>query len=112
VDLLTQTALSPNSTTAQPVTSIANLDTALTTVAQMLDRVLAYVRQVLAGEVEGDKALGRYLMDTLGVAAIGEKGGEDKAFNASLQDTLMISYLANLVRSQAEVSSRLALVTS
>lgn len=28
------------------------------------------------------------------------------------QDTLMISYLANLVRAQAEVSSRLALVTS
>ncbi|KAJ7752778.1 JAB1/Mov34/MPN/PAD-1 ubiquitin protease-domain-containing protein [Mycena maculata] len=112
LDLLTQTALSPNSTTAQPVTSIANLDTALNTVMQMLERVLAYVRQVLAGEVEGDKALGRYLMDTLGVAAIGEKGGEDMAFNASLQDTLMISYLANLVRSQAEVSSRLALVTS
>ncbi|KAJ6628956.1 JAB1/Mov34/MPN/PAD-1 ubiquitin protease-domain-containing protein [Mycena sp. CBHHK59/15] len=112
LDLLTQTALSPNSTTPQPVASLANLDTALTTVSQMLDRVLAYVRQVLAGEVEGDKALGRYLMDTLGVGAIGEKGGEDKAFNTSLQDTLMISYLANLVRSQAEVSSRLALVTS
>ncbi|KAJ6539652.1 hypothetical protein B0H19DRAFT_368355 [Mycena capillaripes] len=129
VDLLTQTALSPNSTTAQPVTSIANLDATLTNVSQMLDRVLAYVRQVLAGEVQGDKALGRYLMDTLGVAAVGEKAGEDKAFNASLQvrcalvyplpelmcalqDTLMISYLANLVRAQAEVSARLALVTS
>ncbi|KAK7061996.1 eukaryotic translation initiation factor 3 subunit F [Favolaschia claudopus] len=112
LDLLTQTALSPNSTTPQPVTSIENLESALTTVSQMLDRVLAYVRQVLAGEVPGDKALGRYLMDTLGVAAIGEKGGEDKAFNASLQDTLMISYLANLVRAQAEVSARLALVTS
>ncbi|KAF7352518.1 Eukaryotic translation initiation factor 3 subunit F [Mycena venus] len=112
LDLLTQTALSPNSTTAQPVTSIANLDATLNTVSQMIDRVLTYVRQVLAGEVEGDKALGRYLMDTLGVAAIGEKGAEDKAFNASLQDTLMISYLANLVRAQAEVSARLALVTS
>ncbi|KAJ7791674.1 JAB1/Mov34/MPN/PAD-1 ubiquitin protease-domain-containing protein [Mycena olivaceomarginata] len=112
LDLLTQTAQSPNSTTAQPITSIANLDATLNTVSQMLDRVLGYVRQVLAGEIEGDKALGRYLMDTLGVAAIGEKGGEDKAFNASLQDTLMISYLANLVRAQAEVSARLALVTS
>jgi translation initiation factor 3 subunit F len=28
------------------------------------------------------------------------------------KDTLMISYLANLVRSQAEVSSRLALATA
>ncbi|KAJ7284090.1 JAB1/Mov34/MPN/PAD-1 ubiquitin protease-domain-containing protein [Mycena rebaudengoi] len=112
LDLLTQTASSATSTTPQPVTSLANLDTTLNIVSQMLDTVLAYVRRVLSGEVEGDKALGRYLMDTLGVSAIGEKGGEDKAFNASLQDTLMISYLANLVRSQAEVSSRLALVTS
>jgi translation initiation factor 3 subunit F len=91
VDLLTQTAQSPNSTTAQPITSIANLDATLNTVSQMLDRVLGYVRQVLAGEIEGDKALGRYLMDTLGVAAIGEKGGEDKAFNASLQVCLLRS---------------------
>ncbi|KAJ7044632.1 JAB1/Mov34/MPN/PAD-1 ubiquitin protease-domain-containing protein [Mycena alexandri] len=112
LDLLTQTAIAPTLTTPQPTPSIAHLDATLASVSQMLDRVLAYVRQVLSGEVQGDKALGRYLMDTLGVGAIGEKGGEDKAFNASLQDTLMISYLANLVRAQAEVSSRLALVTS
>jgi len=74
----------------------------------MLDRVLAYVRSVLSGEKKGDPAVGRYLMDTLG-ASTGdlEKGG----FNSSLQDTLMVSYLANLVRSQAEISSRLALTT-
>lgn len=58
----------------------------------MLDTVLAYVRRVLSGEVEGDKALGRYLMDTLGVSAIGEKGGEDKAFNASLQVTYIFTF--------------------
>ncbi len=48
----------------------------------MLDRVLAYVRSVLAGETKGDPALGRYLMDTLGASTDDlEKGG----FNASLQ---------------------------
>lgn len=91
----------------------------------MLDRVLEYVRDVLTGEKKGDPAVGRYLMDTLGSSTGDlEKGG----FNASLQvssssrniysvimivlkDTLMVSYLANLVRSQAEVSSRLALTT-
>ncbi len=89
----------------------------------MLDRVLSYVRSVLAGEVKGDAAVGRYLFDTFGASTEElEKG----AFNSSLQvthiscssnvfsccqfqDTLMVSYLANLVRSQAEVSSRLAL---
>jgi len=75
----------------------------------MLDRVLAYVRSVLSGEHEGDSAVGRYLMDTLG-ASTDVEDEEKSGFNAKLQDTLMVSYLANLVRSQVEVSSRLALV--
>ena len=48
----------------------------------MLDRVLTYVRAVLAGEKKGDPAIGRYLMDTLGASTEDlEKGG----FNTSLQ---------------------------
>lgn len=74
----------------------------------MIDRVLVYVRSVLNGEIEGDKAVGRYLMDALGGGSESELTG----FNTTLQDTLMVSYLANLVRSQAEVSARLALVTT
>lgn len=50
----------------------------------MLDRVLAYVRAVLAGEREGDAAIGRYLLDTLGTAP-GFDDGERGGFNASLQ---------------------------
>lgn len=48
----------------------------------MLDRVLSYVQEVLAGKKKGDPAIGRYLMDTLGASTDDlEKGG----FNASLQ---------------------------
>ncbi|KAF8165585.1 JAB1/Mov34/MPN/PAD-1 ubiquitin protease-domain-containing protein [Crassisporium funariophilum] len=109
LDLLTNTALSSASTTSQPVADLEIIERSIMTVSDMLDRVLAYVRAVLSGERKGDPAIGRYLMDTLGASTDDlEKGG----FNASLQDTLMISYLANLVRSQAEVSSRLALTTS
>ncbi|KAK0461753.1 JAB1/Mov34/MPN/PAD-1 ubiquitin protease-domain-containing protein [Desarmillaria tabescens] len=109
LDLLTSTAVSPNSTSNQPLADLEILEQSIQNVSDMLDRVLVYVRSVLAGETKGDPALGRYLMDTLGASTDDlEKGG----FNASLQDTLMISYLANLVRAQAEVSSRLALVTS
>lgn len=51
-------------------------------VSEMLDRVLTYVRAVLAGEKKGDPAIGRYLMDTLGASTEDlEKGG----FNTSLQ---------------------------
>ncbi|TCD69220.1 hypothetical protein EIP91_008323 [Steccherinum ochraceum] len=93
---------------AHPSTDLDVLERALRSVSDMLDRVLSYVRSVLAGETKGDAAIGRYLMDTLGSSGEDlEKGG----FNSSLQDTLMVSYLANLVRSQAEVSSRLALTS-
>ncbi|KAF8076672.1 JAB1/Mov34/MPN/PAD-1 ubiquitin protease-domain-containing protein [Lyophyllum atratum] len=109
IDLLTKTAMSPNATTNQPVSDLEILEQSILTVQGMLDRVLTYVQAVLSGEKKGDPAIGRYLMDTLGASTDDlEKGG----FNASLQDTLMISYLANLVRSQAEVSSRLALAAT
>lgn len=94
----------------------------------MLDRVLTYVRAVLSGEKKGDPAIGRYLMDTLGASTEDlEKGGFNTSLQVgghlatcpkrlphifNLQDTLMISYLANLVRAQAEVSARLALTAS
>ncbi|ETW83679.1 hypothetical protein HETIRDRAFT_314722 [Heterobasidion irregulare TC 32-1] len=92
-----------------PISDLSKLESSLQTVVAMLDRVLSYVRAVLAGEKKGDAAVGRYLMDTFGTGTEElEKGG----FANSLQDTLMMSYLANLVRAQAEVSSRLALVTA
>jgi translation initiation factor 3 subunit F len=59
----------------------------------MLDRVLAYVRSVLAGETKGDPAVGRYLMDTLGTSTDDlEKGG----FNASLQVRYHIYFFLDL----------------
>ncbi|KAJ3722619.1 JAB1/Mov34/MPN/PAD-1 ubiquitin protease-domain-containing protein [Lentinula raphanica] len=109
VDLLTSTALSSSTTSSQPLSDLTILESSIQNVISMIDRVLTYVRAVLAGEVKGDAAVGRYLMDTLGASTADlEKGG----FNARLQDTLMVTYLANLVRAQAEVSSRLALVTA
>ncbi|PPQ70444.1 hypothetical protein CVT26_013938 [Gymnopilus dilepis] len=109
LDLLVDTANSSSSTSPQPVADLEIIEKAILSVSDMLDRVLSYVRAVLAGEKKGDPAVGRYLMDTLGASTDDlEKG----SFNASLQDTLMVTYLANLVRSQAEVSSRLALTAA
>lgn len=69
-----------------------------------LNRVLAHVQAILRGEVPPDPALGKYLWEVLG-AAPDEEGG----WATSLQDSVMVSYLANLVRGQAEVAARLAL---
>jgi len=97
---------------ASPQQDLEVLEQSLQNVLQMLDRVLGYVKSVLSGEVQGNIAVGRYLLDTLSTAAPAlEKGKLEHLFNSHLQDTLMISYLGNLVRSQVEVSSRLTLVT-
>lgn len=98
----------------------------------MIDRVLTYVRGVVAGEIKGDAAVGRYLLDTLSTSTEGlDKTGFASSLQVRLllvimnvdvmlmvhfslfteQDTLMVSYLANLVRAQAEVSARLQLVS-
>jgi len=92
---------------SSPVGELAQLESTLQDVLEMLDRVLAYAQEAAGGK-PADAALGRYLMDALGggVEELG-KGG----FTSNLQDTLMMSYLANLVRAQAEVSARLALVS-
>ncbi|KAF8521847.1 Mov34-domain-containing protein [Gautieria morchelliformis] len=109
LDLLSQA--SNSSSPVALLSDLAVLEASIQQVAAMVDRVLVYVRSVLAGEVQGDVAVGRYLIDTLSTTTAGiEKGKLDGLFNAHLQDTLMVSYLANLVRSQVEVSSRLALV--
>lgn len=72
----------------------------------MIDRVLVYVRRVLSGEIEGDKTVGKLLLSALNTST----KGIEKGFNARLQDSLMMNYLANLLRSQVELSSRMALV--
>ena len=126
VDLLTQA--SSNTLSSQPFSDLEVLERSLQSVTAMIDRVLSYVQSVLRGEVKGDPAVGRYLMDTLGGSTEDlEKGGFHSSLQVcfalqyiyirwlisrNLQDTLMVSYLANLVRSQAEVSARLALVTA
>ena len=62
------------------------LEKSLQQVAAMVDRVLSYVRSVLTGEVDGDIAVGRYLMDTLSATTAGiEKGKLEGLFNAHLQ---------------------------
>ncbi|KAG8690023.1 hypothetical protein FRC11_014356 [Ceratobasidium sp. 423] len=111
LDLLNASAGSVKHTSS-PGSELEVLEQAIANVSDMIDRVLAYVKQVLDGEVEGDPTVGRYLLDTLKASSTSlDKEKVETLFNAQLQDTLTISYLANIVRSEVEVSSRMALVT-
>lgn len=99
-------------TGSESETDLNALAASLEQVNAQLERVLTYVRKVLSGEVEGDKAVGRYLSDTIGVVPAGLDGPVlEKLFNSHLQDVFMVSYLAKIVSAQAEVSTRLALLS-
>lgn len=96
------------------------LAASLQTVQAQLQRVLQYVREVVQGKRKGDPVVGRYVMDAVSTVPIGNAAADTKdggasqletLFNSHLQDVLMVSYLANVVRAQAEVSSRLTLLT-
>ncbi|KAG9104205.1 hypothetical protein FRC06_004630 [Ceratobasidium sp. 370] len=111
LDLLRAASNSSKHTTS-PAQDLEVLEQAIASVSDMIDRVLAYVRQVLSGEIEGDATVGRYLLDTLNASSTSlGKEKLETLFNSQLQDTLTISYLANIVRAEVEVSSRMALVT-
>ncbi|KAL5487681.1 hypothetical protein ACEPAI_5789 [Sanghuangporus weigelae] len=109
LDILTKSLSSTSPSVTNALSDIEVLERSVQMVSEMLDRVLSYVRSVIAGEIKGDPAIGRYLLETF---ATSTEGLDQGSFAGSLQDTLMISYLASLIRSQAEVSTRLQLVTS
>jgi len=114
LDLLLKTTQSPSQPVPPASHELEKMEASLKSIIEMIDRLLTYVRQVIKGEVEGNEQIGKYLLDALREASQGvgvDKGQLEGLFNAHLQDTLMVSYLANLIRSQVEVSTRLALVT-
>ena len=69
-------------TSSSPVGELAQLESALNNVLEMLDRVLAYAQEAAAGK-PADAALGRYLMGALGGGA--EESGKGGGFTSSLQ---------------------------
>ena len=66
---------------SSPVGELAQLESTLKNVLEMLDRVLAYAQEAAAGK-PADAALGRYLMDALGGGT--EEFGKG-GFTSSLQ---------------------------
>ncbi|KAH7108465.1 Mov34-domain-containing protein [Auriculariales sp. MPI-PUGE-AT-0066] len=83
-----------NSLFVPPIADFALLERTLRDVTTMVDRVDA------SRLAQFSLAVGRYLMDTLGTVspdAVLDNGRLESLFNAQLHDTLMLSYLGNLV---------------
>ncbi|RKU46682.1 hypothetical protein DL546_008577 [Coniochaeta pulveracea] len=90
------------------VTDIDALARALENVTGLLDRVSNYTSEVLDEERDGNTALGQHLMNALSLAPKVDPEAVEADFNNHIQDVLMVSYLANTIRTQIDLAQRLA----
>ncbi|WVR04260.1 eukaryotic translation initiation factor 3 subunit F [Kwoniella sp. DSM 27419] len=105
LDVLTAPAPAPS----PALPPLATLSTSLTQLSELIDQALSYVQSVNSGSASPDPEVGRYLLEGLGRWSNSE-GEDEGGIKAGLQDTLTVSYLSNLVRSQVELAGRLSLV--
>ncbi|KAK3671906.1 hypothetical protein LTR78_008272 [Recurvomyces mirabilis] len=89
-------------------TDVETLERAIEQVLEMLERVANYVSDVLDEEREPSTALGQFLLNTLSLAPKVSPEEIEKDFNNHIQDVLLVSYLANTIRTQIDLSNRLA----
>jgi len=97
---------------AAPVVSdIEGLERAIDYTLDLLERVSEYVSSVLDEEREPSNALGQFLMNALSLTPKVDIQDIERDFNNHIQDVLVVSYLANTIRTQIDLSQRLATAT-
>ncbi len=87
---------------------IEALDGSMRRVKKLLDVVAGYVDEVVAGTRTGDEAIGRAIADTLAAVPSMESESFERSLNRSVQDLLMVTYLANITIAQLKVAERIA----
>ena len=108
------------------ITDLEGLERAVTQVLDMLERVSNYVNNVLDEEATPSSALGQFLMNALSLAPKVDAADIERDLyvhlqscvflewkltchsNNHIQDVLVVSYLANTIRTQIDLSNRLA----
>jgi translation initiation factor 3 subunit F len=86
---------------------VEGLESTIERLQGMIDTVFRYVEDVVEGQVEPDNSVGRYLADTLASVPRVATDAFDKLFNDSIQDLLLVLYLANLTRTQLTLAEKL-----
>ncbi|KAI9678140.1 MAG: hypothetical protein M1817_006084 [Caeruleum heppii] len=91
------------------ITDVQALERNIEEVLGMLDRVSDYVGSILdEEETNPSTALGQFLLNALALAPKVDPADIERDFNNHVQDVLVVSYLANTIRTQIDLSNRLA----
>lgn len=104
-------AASPANLDTRSAPVVSDVETLARSVEQtldLLDRTSEFVGAVLDEEREPNHAIGQYLMNAMSLAPKVDNLSIERDFNNHIQDVLMVSYLANTIRTQIDLAQRLA----
>ena len=93
---------------APMLTDVEGLARTLEQTSDLLERASGFVGEVLDEEREPNQALGQFMMNNLSLAPKVDNSSIEHDFNNHIQDVLMVSYLANTIRTQIDLAQRLA----
>eukprot|EP01087_Luapelamoeba_hula_P010119 TRINITY_DN2663_c0_g1_i1.p1 TRINITY_DN2663_c0_g1~~TRINITY_DN2663_c0_g1_i1.p1 ORF type:complete len:305 (+),score=54.53 TRINITY_DN2663_c0_g1_i1:75-917(+) len=86
------------------VGELDSLELSLKRLVSLLDLLTAYVQRVLKGDQEADNQVGRLLAQTVLSLPKVDSSDFQKMFGKTMQDLLMVVYLANLTQTQLKIS--------
>ncbi|KAF7996694.1 hypothetical protein HCN44_002340 [Aphidius gifuensis] len=96
----------------EPQMDLAQIAGASTKLASMLDQVLAYVDDVIAGKQQPDNQVGRALLDMVNSVPKMTSEQFDDMFNSNVKDLLMVVALSQLIKTQLQLNEKLTLLTT
>lgn len=96
-----------NGTVAKDLASIDGFEGGLKELLSLFRRIQEYVRAVMSGKVEGDRAVGRGLTTALCAEPVIDVEAVEKLCQSSLQDGLMVVYLSLLTRTQTLIAEKI-----
>ncbi|OMJ20348.1 Eukaryotic translation initiation factor 3 subunit F [Smittium culicis] len=89
------------------ITDMEQLEIAIKSLLEMIDRVSKYVDSVIAGSQKPNVVVGKYLLDMLASVPKIDPAHFETLFQSHLQNILMVLYLSNLTRTQISLANRL-----
>lgn len=89
-------------------TDLDALEGSMRRLKALLETTLAYVEDTVAGRRPADEAAGRAIAETLAAVPAADTGAFERTWASSVQDVLMVSYLAHLTQAQMRLAEKIA----
>lgn len=95
----------------EPTPDLARVSEGITKLELMLDAVIKYVEEVLAGRERPDNAVGRKLLDLVNSVPKMSPDEFEKMVNSNMKDLLMVIYLTQLTKTQLQLHEKLTSIS-